>query len=118
MKGNPMKRTLLSLTLAMTLPLGLPALADMNPMNHGSGPAHAGMGDVMAEGIVKKVDRAQGKLTIQHGPLANLDMPPMTMVFRVRHSSMLEQVKPGDAIHFRAERVNGVLTVTQIETMQ
>lgn len=111
-----MKRTLTALILTMALPLGLPALADMDHMNHSSGSAHAAMGNMMSEGVVKKVDKAQGKLTIKHGQLTNLDMPPMTMIFRVQDPAMLDQVKPGDAIHFRADRKNGMLIVTQIET--
>ncbi|MCP5279724.1 MAG: copper-binding protein [Thiobacillus sp.] len=113
-----MKRSLSTLILVMTLPLGLPALADMNHMSHGSGSAHAAMGDMMSEGTVKKVDKAQGKLTIKHGQLANLDMPPMTMIFRVKDPAMLDQVKPGDNVHFRADRMNGMLTVTRIETVK
>lgn len=111
-----MKRVLTNLILALALPL--PALADTNHMSHGSTFGHAAMGDMMTEGTVKKVDKAEGKLTIQHGPLANLDMPPMTMVFRVQAPAMLDQIKPGDTIHFRAERVYGMLTVTRIEDVK
>jgi Cu/Ag efflux protein CusF len=67
-------------------------------------------------GEVKKVDKDTGKLTIQHGPLTNLNMPGMTMVFKTQNPSMIEQVKVGDNIRFRAENVNGGLTVTRIET--
>jgi Cu/Ag efflux protein CusF len=67
------------------------------------------------EGEVKKVDRDTGKVTIKHGPLTNLDMPPMTMVFRVKDPAMLEQVKAGDKISFVAEKVGGQMTVTRLE---
>jgi len=66
-------------------------------------------------GEVKKIDESAGKITIKHGPLANLDMPAMTMVFRVKEPAMLDQVKAGDKITFLAEKVNGALTVTQLE---
>lgn len=69
----------------------------------------------LSEGEVRKVDKAGGKLTIKHGPLENLDMPPMTMAFRVKEAAMLDRVKPGDRIRFLAERVNGVFTITQLE---
>lgn len=111
-----MKRTLPALILVMALPFGVPAQADMDHMNHGGTPGQTSMGAMMSEGTVKKVDKAQGKLTIKHGELANLNMPPMTMVFRVSDPAMLNQVKPGDAVHFRADRMNGVLTVTRIES--
>ncbi len=68
-----------------------------------------------SEGTIKELDRAAGKVTIAHGPLTNLDMPRMTMVFRVRDSAMLERIKPGDRIRFTADRTDGAFTVTQIE---
>ncbi len=66
-------------------------------------------------GEIKKVDRDTGKLTIKHGPLTNLDMPGMTMAFKVQDASMLEQVKTGDSIRFRVEKLNGSFTVTKLE---
>lgn len=69
----------------------------------------------LAEGEVRKVNKGAGKLTIKHGPLANLDMPPMTMVFRVKDPAMLERVKEGDAIRFKAEKVGGNYTVVELE---
>ncbi|MFZ5462246.1 MAG: copper-binding protein [Pseudomonadota bacterium] len=72
----------------------------------------------LSDGEVKKVDREAGRLTIKHGPLANLDMPPMTMVFRVKEPAMLDQLKEGDKIKFTAEKVNGLYTVTRLEKAQ
>ena len=69
----------------------------------------------LSEGEVRKVDKDAKKLTIKHGPLANLDMPPMTMVFQVKDPAMLEQVKAGDKIRFEAEKVGAAFTVTRIE---
>ncbi len=48
------------------------------------------------------------------GPLPSLDMPPMTMVFRVKDPAMLDQIKEGDKIKFNADRINGALTVTEV----
>lgn len=67
------------------------------------------------DGEVKKVDKEQGKITIKHGELANLGMPPMTMVFQVKDKSMLDQVKAGDQIAFVADKIDGKFTVTQLE---
>ena len=69
----------------------------------------------MSEGEVRKVDKSAGKVTIKHGPLANLDMPSMTMVFRVKDPAMLDQVKEGDKIKFNADRIDGTLTVTEMQ---
>lgn len=71
--------------------------------------------DAMSDGEVRKVDKDAKKITIKHGPLQNLDMPAMTMVYRVKDDAMLDQVKAGDKVHFVAENMGGALTVTQIE---
>lgn len=68
-----------------------------------------------ASGTVTKIDEAQGKITINHGPIKNLDMEGMTMVFRVSDPSMLKMVKTGDKVKFDADRVNGAITVTKIQ---
>lgn len=66
------------------------------------------------DGEVTKVDEAAGKVTVKHGPIAKLDMEPMTMVFRVAQPDMLKTVKPGDKIKFDADRVNGAITITEM----
>ena len=68
-----------------------------------------------ADGEVRKIDKEQGKLTLRHGPLPNLDMPAMTMVFRVADPKMLGALKEGDKVKFTADKVNGAFTVTSIE---
>ena len=65
-------------------------------------------------GEVRKVDKAAGKVTLRHGPIANLEMPPMTMVFRVKELAMLERLKEGDKVKFKAEKVQGSYTVTDL----
>ena len=70
----------------------------------------------MSEGEIKKVDTAAGKLTIKHGPLVNLDMAPMTMVFRVQDPAMLSAVQVGSKVRFIAEKINGALTVTALQS--
>ena len=69
----------------------------------------------MTEGEIKKVDKEGGKVTIKHGEIKNLDMPSMTMVFRVKDAAMLEQIKVGDKINFSADKINGNFTVTKME---
>jgi Cu(I)/Ag(I) efflux system protein CusF len=70
----------------------------------------------VADGEIRKVDKGGAKLTIRHGELKELGMQPMTMVFQVADKAMLEQVKSGDKVHFTADRVNGALTITALET--
>ena len=74
-----------------------------------------GMANGMSHGEIRRVDKSGKKITIKHGPLVNLNMPGMTMVFKVKDPAMLDQVQKGDKVNFVAEEVNGVLTVTKIE---
>jgi Cu/Ag efflux protein CusF len=69
----------------------------------------------MSEGVVRKIDAATGKITLKHGPITNLGMPPMTMVFRAQPPELLKKVKAGDTVRFRAEDIGGNYTVTAIE---
>ena len=68
-----------------------------------------------ADGEVRKVDKDAGKITLRHGPIANLDMPAMSMVFRAKDPAMLDKVKEGDKVRFKAEKVQGAYTVTEIQ---
>ncbi|RVT53624.1 copper-binding protein [Rubrivivax albus] len=63
---------------------------------------------------VRKVDAAQGKLTLKHGEIKNLDMPPMTMVFRVADKAMLDGLKAGDKIKVDVDKIDGQYTVTKL----
>jgi Cu/Ag efflux protein CusF len=63
---------------------------------------------------VRKVDRAQGKVTLRHGEIKNLEMGAMTMVFRVRDARLLEGLAEGDKVRFDAEKIDGLYTVTAI----
>ncbi len=67
-----------------------------------------------AEGEVRKIDKAQGKITLKHGEIKSLEMPPMTMVFRVQDAAMLDRVAVGDKVRFDAAKVDGNYTVTAI----
>jgi Cu(I)/Ag(I) efflux system periplasmic protein CusF len=69
----------------------------------------------MTQGDVRKVDAREGILTLRHGPLDNLGMPAMTMMFRVKDPAMLSKVKQGDKVRFVADNVKGELTVVQME---
>jgi Cu/Ag efflux protein CusF len=69
----------------------------------------------LVDGQVQKVDREAKKLTIRHGPLPNLDMPAMTMVFRVDQDALLDKAKAGERIRFTADKVNGAYTVMSLE---
>ena len=67
------------------------------------------------DGVIKKLDLAAGKVTIAHGEIVNLKMPPMTMSFKARDPAMLKPWKEGDKVRFRSAEVKGTLTVISIE---
>lgn len=69
----------------------------------------------LTSGEVRKIDTEQGKLTIKHEAIENLQMPGMTMVFKAADPAMLQRVQIGDKIRFAAEKVDGVIVVTAIE---
>ncbi len=68
-----------------------------------------------SHGEVTKIDARRNRVTVKHGPLANLDMPGMTMVFEVAEPSMIENLSVGRSISFTADRVKGKLTIVEIE---
>lgn len=110
-----------TLALASACLIAMPFGVHAAP-SHDSHDAHGGMqvasadaGAAMSDGEVRKVDKDAKKITIRHGDLKNLGMPPMTMVFRVKDPAILDQVKAGDKVAFVAEKVGGQLTVTSIE---
>lgn len=72
----------------------------------------------LTDGEVRKVDKAAGKVTIKHGAMPKLDMPPMTMAYRVKDKAMLDQVKVGDKIKFDADSAAGEFTVLRLEKMK
>ena len=78
-------------------------------------PSTAATANAMSEGEVRKVDLQYGKVTLRHGPLVNLDMSAMTMVFTVPDPKILEGLKPGDKVRFVADKKDGTYIVTAIE---
>lgn len=94
------------------------AQTDADRISHPADPKATAAVTPLSDGEVRKVDKGAGKVTIKHGPLQNLDMPAMTMVFRVKDAAMLEQLKEGDKIKFGVDRVNGTLTVTEVQVVR
>jgi len=72
----------------------------------------------MADGEVRKVDQERGRVTLKHGEIKGLDMPPMTMVFAVRDKALLDKVKAGDKVRFRAINDAGKYTVIEMQPVQ
>lgn len=71
----------------------------------------------MGEGVVKKVNKAKGTVTLQHGALPN-GMPPMTMAYKVNDSTWLDKLQDGQKIRFATDPADGGMTVTRIELVK
>lgn len=113
-----MRQQIPALSLALVL-AAVPAAAQTDP--HAGHAGHSmpaagkeGAGE-LSEGTVRKVDAAAGQLTIAHGTLKNLGMPPMTMVFKAKDAAMLKGLKEGDAIRFVAEQSGNDYVVTRLQ---
>ena len=69
----------------------------------------------MSEGVVRKIDISNARITLKHGPITNIDMPAMSMVFRVQPPELLRGLKTGDAVKFHVEQIDGAYGVTAIQ---
>jgi len=108
-----MKKLNTVLLLAAAMAASIPAFAATQagaPIEMAEG---AAAGD-MVDGEIRKVDMEAKKITIKHGEIKNLDMPGMTMVFQVKDPAMLDKVKAGDKVKFKAEKAGGAIVVTEI----
>ncbi|WP_009979782.1 copper-binding protein [Burkholderia pseudomallei] len=72
-------------------------------------------GDALTEAVVRQVDLATGMITLKHGALDNVGMPPMTMTFKAKDIAMAKRVRAGDSVRVRVENVDGVMTVVKLE---
>jgi Cu/Ag efflux protein CusF len=109
-------RTLAALALGSAFGVGAQAApasgAEVSARNPASAAAPA------IDGEVLKIEKELGNLTLRHGPMPNLDMPAMTMVFRTADPKLLDGLKEGDKVRFNAEKVNGAFTVTVIQIVK
>ena len=109
-----MKQFLVAGTLGIGCAFGLPAQAQ--PASFGA--AATASGSELADAEVRKVDKEKRKVTLKHGAIKSLDMPPMTMVFQVKDAAMLDKLQPGDKIRFSATSDGGKMTVTEIQPVK
>lgn len=106
-----MKNLLIAIALGSALVL--PAFATQ----HDAAPS-AGEAVAVSQGEVRKIDLAKQKITLRHGPLANLGMPPMTMVFQVQEAAQLEGLKVGDKVSFVAQQQGSQFVASELQAMQ
>ena len=104
--------TIATLLIALTTPVLAQQKAEDHSAHH---PAAAASAAHMTEGEIRKVDKDAKKLTIKHGEIKNLDMPPMTMVFQVKDAGVLDKVKVGDKVRFVVQKSDTGFVVTDIQ---
>ncbi len=109
-----MKKLITSFAWIATLALGF-AMAAGHDAHAGHGTMHSDAAQTaLVDGLVKKVDKTGGKVTVSHGPLPN-GMPAMTMAFKVKDASWLDKVKDGQKIRFAADDIDGAMTIVRLE---
>lgn len=104
-----------STLVALPLAVSLPSMAQTAPA---AAPAAQVMSADMTEGEIRKVSKDTGKVTIKHGAIKNLDMPPMTMVFTAKDPSMLDKIAVGDKVLFTVIDEGGKMVVTAMQPAQ
>lgn len=72
----------------------------------------------LADGEIRKINKNTGKITVKHGEIKSVEMPPMTMVFGVADKAMLEGLKEGDKVKFNVKQEGSNYTVTEIKKAQ
>ncbi|MBN3786139.1 copper-binding protein [Burkholderia sp. Ac-20353] len=88
---------------------------DMSSMSSMSSTMKASTAHALTDAEVRKIDPATGMITLKHGALDNVGMPPMTMAFKAKDAAMIAQVKEGDKVRVRVENVNGTMTIVKLE---
>ena len=116
--NSVLKLAAVSLTLATAAVAARTTPPEDHSNHHPETSAAANVDAFKAEGEVRKVDREARKLTLRHGPIPNLEMPDMTMVFRVSDPKMLDGLEAKQKVRFTADRIEGQLTVTSLEVVQ
>jgi len=85
--------------------------------DHGHGHAKGGTAGELpqVEAEVRRVNTRANTLSVRHGDIPNLDMPPMTMTFQVNDPALLDGLEVGDPILVTVDRIDGAYTVMSVE---
>lgn len=119
MKSIKQRLFVSALVLGFALPLAGLAQANTDHGTHGNqGKTDAAKQVSMTDGEIRKVDQENGKVTIKHGEIKHLDMPPMTMVFTAKDKNILANLKPGDKVKFMVATESGRMFVTDMQPAQ
>ncbi len=87
---------------------------DMKGMAQPNAQASANVTSEYSDGEIRTLYKDDGKVTIKHGEIKNLHMSAMTMTFSVAAKSMLDKLRVGDKVKFKAVDKSGELQITEI----
>jgi len=73
-----------------------------------------GADQALTDAVVKQVDVSTGMVTLQHGALANIGMPAMTMAYKTATPALLDAAKAGAHVKVRVENVQGNPTIVTL----
>lgn len=113
---NTIKNILVISALALGIAVPVSSFAQAAMDHSKMNMSHAS--DSVTDGEVKKIDAHNGKVTLKHGDIKNLDMPGMTMVFTARDKGQLAQLKTGDKVQFVAVQEGGKMVITDIQPVR
>lgn len=121
-----MKKLLMPALVMLALGFVAPAMAQTDHSAHGMPmskstpmvkPATSADDAAMGDGLIKKVDKSRGTITLAHGALPN-GMPPMTMAYKVKDTAWLDQLQAGQKIRFATDPKDGGMTVLRYELVK
>lgn len=115
---NKAKLTLMVMLMAPMLAFSHGNDMHLDDAQDQAAPAVTASTAVMSEGEIRRINKETGKVTIKHGPLQNLNMPGMTMLFSLQDPAVIDQIKEGDKIKFVADKVDGVFVVKSLQVEQ
>lgn len=115
---NKAKLTLMAMLMAPMLAFSHGDDMHLNDAQEQAAPATTSVTAAMSEGEIRRINKETGKVTIKHGPLKNLNMPAMTMLFLIEPPTMIDQIKEGDKIKFVADKVGGEFVVKSLQVEQ
>ena len=107
-------KTLLAIS-ALALLSPLQSLADDGHGKHKPAAGATAAAADMTDAEVRKIDMESSKITLKHAEIKSLDMPGMTMVFVVKDKALLDKLKTGDKVRFKAINDAGKFTVVDIQ---
>ena len=94
---------------AIAISAGHAQMKGMESGGKAQGPSHKGTA------VVKKVDRAGGKVSLAHDPIRSMNWPAMTMSFSVKDKAMLDKLAPGSKVDFEFVKQGSDHVITSVK---